>query len=229
MWATGGRFVATEDAYVQQDRVSVMPQVSGQIARVGGRRERSGQGRAAPLRHRRFGLPERRRGGPRQASSSARLEVERLKAAYRQAVVRGGNRPRRAGDRADPRRPPAGAAASPGSSSQAAADDSALALQQAKGALAKAESGVLSAPRRRSPAIPTSPPTVIPRCCRRSRRCTPPSSTSPHTVVDGADRRRHQPDRPAAAGPVRDARRRRWSAWSRPGRAGSRPTSRKPT
>jgi membrane fusion protein (multidrug efflux system) len=33
-WATGGRYIATEDAYVQQDRVTVMPQVSGQIATV---------------------------------------------------------------------------------------------------------------------------------------------------------------------------------------------------
>ena len=33
-WVTGGRYVGTEDAYVQQDRVTVMPQVSGQIASV---------------------------------------------------------------------------------------------------------------------------------------------------------------------------------------------------
>ena len=31
---TGGRFVATEDAYVKQDRISVVPQVSGPIAQV---------------------------------------------------------------------------------------------------------------------------------------------------------------------------------------------------
>ena len=34
LWATGGRYVATEDAYVEQDRVSVVPQVSGQIDAV---------------------------------------------------------------------------------------------------------------------------------------------------------------------------------------------------
>jgi len=33
-WVTGGRYVETEDAYVQQNRVNVVPQVSGQIADV---------------------------------------------------------------------------------------------------------------------------------------------------------------------------------------------------
>ena len=33
-WVTGGRYIETEDAYVQQNRVSVVPQVSGQIAGV---------------------------------------------------------------------------------------------------------------------------------------------------------------------------------------------------
>ena len=34
VWMTGGRYIETEDAYVQQNRVNVVPQVSGQIAAV---------------------------------------------------------------------------------------------------------------------------------------------------------------------------------------------------
>ena len=89
MWATGGRYVGTEDAYVQQDRVSVMPQVSGQIASV-----LVGENDAVAAGQTLFTIDDSAyRSAVEEAQAklqSARLEVEKLKAAYAQAQSEAG-------------------------------------------------------------------------------------------------------------------------------------------
>ena len=139
--------------------------------------------------------------------ASARLEVEKLKAAYAAGGVRGRDRPRRARDGPDPGRRASRRCSKSGVVSQAAADDSALKLQQARGALAKAESagaGGQGGAGRRSRHRDRPPPAGA---RRRSPRCTRPSSTSraPRSSRP-ADGVVSQTDR-LQAGPVRDARR----------------------
>jgi membrane fusion protein, multidrug efflux system len=143
LWVTGGRFVATEDAYVQQDRISVVPQVSGQIASVAvGENDRVTAGQTL------FTIDDEAYGAAveqdRAKLESARLEVEKLKAAYAQAESEAGTA-RDALATAQTRDDRQRALLKSGVTSQAAADDTALALQQARGALAQAESRVLSA------------------------------------------------------------------------------------
>ncbi len=143
MWATGGRFVGNQDAYVKQDRVSVVPQVSGQIAKVGV--EENDTVKAGQLLFTiddsayRSAVEE-----DRARLQQARLEVEKLKAAYQQATSEEGTA-RDALATAETRNDRQQTLLKSGVVPQATADDSALALQQAKGALAQAESGVLSA------------------------------------------------------------------------------------
>ena len=143
LWATGGRYVATEDAYVKQDRVSVVPQVSGQIDRV-----MVGENDVVKAGETLFTIdPAVYRSivdEDRAKLESARLEVEKLKAAYAQAVseaATAGEALATAQTQDDRQR----ALLKTGVVPQATADDSALKLQQAKGALAQAESRVLSA------------------------------------------------------------------------------------
>ena len=143
MWATGGRFVATEDAYVKQDRVSVVPQVSGQIAKVGVAENdtvKAGQLLFSIDNSAYRSAVEEDRARLQQA----RLEVEKLKAAYQQAVSEESTA-RDALATAQTRNDRQQTLLKSGVVPQATADDSALALQQAKGALAQASSGVLSA------------------------------------------------------------------------------------
>ncbi|HRO12939.1 MAG TPA: HlyD family secretion protein [Amaricoccus sp.] len=143
VWVTGGRYVATEDAYVKQDRVSVMPQVSGQIDAV-----LVGENAAVRAGDTLFAIdPAVYRSvvdEDRAKLESARLEVEKLKAAYAQAVSEAATA-REALATAETQDARQQALFRGGVVPQAAADDSALKLQQAKGALAQAESRVLSA------------------------------------------------------------------------------------
>jgi membrane fusion protein (multidrug efflux system) len=140
---TGGRFVGTEDAYVKQDRVSVMPQVSGEIAQVlVGENETVAAGQTLfvldDATYRNVLEEDRAR------LESARLDVEKLKAAYAQAQSEA-TTAREALATAQTRDDRQQALLKSGVVSQADADDSALALQRARGALAEAESRVLSA------------------------------------------------------------------------------------
>ena len=143
MWATGGRYIETEDAYVQQDRVSVMPEVSGQIARVDvaeNQQVKAGQTL--------FAIDDSTyRNAVEQAEASlasARLDVERLKAAWQQAVAEAANA-RDTLATAETQDDRQQSLRQSGVISQSAADDSALQLQIAKGNATKAESAVLSA------------------------------------------------------------------------------------
>ena len=166
MWATGGRYIETEDAYVQQDRVSVMPEVSGQIAQVDVAENQQVKAGPDPLHHRRLDLPQRRRAG----RARARLRPARGRAASRPPCSRPSPKPPTPATRwrrPRPRTTASSRCASPGSSARSAADDSALQLQIAKGNAHQGREPPCCRPRPRSPAIPTSPPTSIPRCCRR--------------------------------------------------------------
>lgn len=143
VWATGGRYVSTEDAYVQQDRVTVMPQVSGQIAEV-----LVAENEVVKAGQTLFALDDATyRNDVEEAEArlaSARLAVERLKAAYAQATseAQSAHESLATAQTQDERQQSLRAS---GVVSQAAADESALKLQLARGAVSRAESAVVAA------------------------------------------------------------------------------------
>jgi membrane fusion protein, multidrug efflux system len=142
-WVTGGRYVETEDAYVKQDRISVMPQVSGQIETVGvGENDPVKAG--ATLFTIDPAVYESAVEEDRAKLESARLEVEKLKAAYAQARSEAATA-KDALATAETQDDRQQSLLKSGVVPQATADDSALKLQQARGAVAQAESRVLSA------------------------------------------------------------------------------------
>ena len=168
---TGGRYIETEDAYVQQNRVNVVPQVSGQIAA----RRASARTRSSPPARRCSALDDATYRSAVEAAearlASARLEVERLKAAFAQAVAEAATaRESLATTRTQDERQQALLAS--GVVSQSAADDSALKLQLASGAVVKAESAVVLGPRRprRRPRDRDRPPPAGARGARRAAR-----------------------------------------------------------
>ena len=130
MWATGGRFVGTEDAYVKQDRVSVVPQVSGQIAQVA-----VAENDAVKAGQLLFTIDDSAYRSAVEEDQArleqARLEVEKLKAAYQQAVSEEATA-RDALATAQTRDDRQQTLLKSGVVPQATADDSALALQQAQ-------------------------------------------------------------------------------------------------
>lgn len=142
-WMTGGRYIGTEDAYVQQNRVNVVPQVTGQIASIA-----VAENETVLAGQTLFTLDDATYRSAVEAANarlaSARLEVERLKAAYAQAVAEAATAQeslattRTQDDRQQ-------SLLKSGVVSQSAADESALKLQVAKGAAVKAESAVASA------------------------------------------------------------------------------------
>lgn len=143
VWVTGGRYVSTEDAYVKQHRVTVMPQVTGQLATVSvveNQVVKAGD----PLfviddaSYRATVAEDRAR------LESARLDVEKLKAAYAQAVSEAATA-RDTFATAETRDERIQSLRSSGVVSQSDADDSALAFQLAKGAVVAADSRMLSA------------------------------------------------------------------------------------
>ena len=142
-WATGGRYVGTEDAYVQQDRVSIVSQLSGQIATVGvAENDVVSAGQTLFTiddSHYRAALES-----ARAKLESARLDVRKLKAAYAGAVSDAATaRDSLAFARTQDERQQS--LRTSGVISQSSADDSALALQQARGAVAAADTRVLAA------------------------------------------------------------------------------------
>ncbi len=143
MWATGGRYIGTEDAYVKQDRIAVMPQVSGQIAAV-----KVDENDTVHAGQTLFTIdPAVYRNAVEQDQAkleSARLEVEKLKAAYQQALSEESTA-RDALATAKTQDDRQRSLLKSGVVPQATADESALKLQQARGAVAQAESQVLAA------------------------------------------------------------------------------------
>jgi membrane fusion protein (multidrug efflux system) len=85
-YVTGGRYVSTDNAYLQQDKVSVGPDVSGRIVEVDVR-----ENEAVAAGQVLFRLdPEPFRLAVRRAEAeiaSARLKVEQLRAAHRQSLA----------------------------------------------------------------------------------------------------------------------------------------------
>jgi membrane fusion protein (multidrug efflux system) len=84
-WLAGGRYVSTDNAYVQQDKVTIVPEIEGRIVEIGGvENEHVEKG------HLLFRLDDAQyQVAVQQAEAevaSARLDVERLKAAYAKAL-----------------------------------------------------------------------------------------------------------------------------------------------
>ncbi|MBO0905075.1 HlyD family secretion protein [Jiella sonneratiae] len=142
-WVTGGRYVETDDAYVHQDRVTVMPQVSGQIAKVNvAENQKVDAGQVL------FTIDQSVfKNSVEQANAnleSARLQVEKLKAAYGQAVA-DEKTARDALATAQTAFDRQAKLVKSGITSRSDYDDARLALQKAQGSLASAEQAVLSA------------------------------------------------------------------------------------
>lgn len=85
-WLSGGRYASTDNAYVQQDKVTITADVSGRIVEVDAR-ENDHVAAGTVL----FRIdPEPYRialAGSEAALASARLQVEQLRAAYEQAIA----------------------------------------------------------------------------------------------------------------------------------------------
>ena len=86
LWLTGGRYASTDNAYVQQDKVTITADVSGRIVEVAARENdvvAEGQllFRINPDPYR-IALD-----GAEAALATARLEVDQLRAAYEQALA----------------------------------------------------------------------------------------------------------------------------------------------
>ncbi|MCT8266716.1 HlyD family secretion protein [Afifella sp. JA880] len=85
-WLTSGRYISTEDAYVQQDKVNVVPEVAGRIVKVG-----AGENQPVTTGDLLFAIDDAQYrvavDQAKAAVASARLEVERMKAAYASAVA----------------------------------------------------------------------------------------------------------------------------------------------
>jgi membrane fusion protein (multidrug efflux system) len=85
-WLTGGRYASTDNAYVQQDKVTITADVSGRIVDVASRENDTVV--AGQLLFRIDPEPYRiALAGAEAALASARLQVEQLRAAYEQAVA----------------------------------------------------------------------------------------------------------------------------------------------
>jgi membrane fusion protein (multidrug efflux system) len=85
-WLTGGRYASTDNAYVQQDRVTITADVSGRIIEVDARE--NDQVAAGDVLFRIDPEPYRiALAGAEAALATARLQVEQLRAAYEQAIA----------------------------------------------------------------------------------------------------------------------------------------------
>src|SRR4051812_29334534 len=84
-WLASGRYVSTDNAYVQQDKVMIVPEIEGRIVQIGGT-----ENQHVEKGHLLFRLDDTQyQVAVQQAEAevaSARLDVERLKAAYAKAV-----------------------------------------------------------------------------------------------------------------------------------------------
>lgn len=142
-WVTGGRYISTEDAYVQQNRVSVVPQVSGQIASMKVRENdtvKAGQ----VLFTLDDAIYRNAVDADRAKLESARLEVQKLKAAY-EVAASDANTAQDALTTTQAQSDRETSLRASGAISQSDADQSTLRLQRAQGALSRARSQVLAA------------------------------------------------------------------------------------
>ncbi len=85
-WLSGGRYASTDNAYVQQDKVTITADVSGRIVEVDARE--NDHVAAGEVLFRIDPEPYRiALAGSEAALASARLQVEQLRAAYEQAIA----------------------------------------------------------------------------------------------------------------------------------------------
>ncbi len=85
-WLTGGRYASTDNAYVQQDKVTITADVSGRIVEVDARE--NDHVATGDVLFRIDAEPYRiALAGAEAALASARLQVEQLRAAYEQAIA----------------------------------------------------------------------------------------------------------------------------------------------
>ena len=192
-WLTGGRYVSTDNAYVQQDRVTITAEVSGRIVEVAVRENQRGRRPAICSSASTPSPTGSRSPAPTRRSPRARLQVEQLP---RRLPAGGGRssrpRPGRRRLQAEGLRPPAGPARQgrrvAGRLRQAEND-----LHAAEQALAQAEQHVAAAlrrARRRSRrSRPTSIPTVLAALAKRDQ-----------AALDLAEHRRRR-RRPTASSP----------------------------
>jgi membrane fusion protein, multidrug efflux system len=143
LWVTGGRYVSTEDAYVQQDRITIMPQVSGDIASVNVH-ENDAVAAGEVLFTIDDAVYRNAVEAARARLASARLDVEKLKTDYDQAVT-AAQTAKDALETALTQNERQQLLLKRGVIAQAAADESELALQRARGASIEAESAVAAA------------------------------------------------------------------------------------
>ena len=199
-WMTGGRYIETEDAYVQQNRVNVVPQVSGQIASTGvAENETVAAGQTL------FTLDDATYRSAVEAAmarlASARLEVERLKAAYAQAVAEAATAREFARHHPDPGRPPADAVeVRRGQPVRRRRQRAEAAARQGRRGQGRERGRLRPRGARRQPGDRHRPASAGARGARRAaRRRARPRPHRRHRP----GRRHHQPDRPAAGRPVR--------------------------
>jgi len=142
-WLTSGRYISTEDAYVQQDKVTVVPEVAGRIVEVGAREnERVAEGSLLfRIDDSAYQVAVEQ---AQAAVAAARLDVERLKASYARSL-NDKESAEKALDFAQDTYNRQQALHERGVVAQSALDKARLDLQQAEAAAGAAEQGVISA------------------------------------------------------------------------------------
>lgn len=142
-YVSGGRIVSTEDSYVSQEIVRVMPEVSGKIISIGpGENDIVSKGTLL------FSIDDAVYANTvaqaEAAVASARLDIEELKAAYRKAEAQLGTA-REALAIAQTRHQRQSTLLKQGAVSQTTLDEADLTLKNAEGAVVTAEQDVASA------------------------------------------------------------------------------------
>ena len=222
-----GRYVSTDDAYVQADTVAVSSDVAGRVIGIDVARQPACEGRpgAVPARS---SAPSRRRGAGRGA---ARQRAAPGRGAARQlppASSRAGRGARHARLPAARIRPPAGAARRRGHLAVAIRSGAQSARHGAPAGRQRAAADRRRAgePRRRSE---HRRPNEHPLVQQAQAQLDQAELDLSYTVVARAGRRHRDQGRAAAGRQLSQRRRRRCSRWSQTDRPGSRPTSRRPS
>ncbi|WP_319518124.1 HlyD family secretion protein [uncultured Martelella sp.] len=143
VYVTGGRIVSTENAYISQDQVRIVPQVSGEIVAIGpGENDRVGKGSLL------FRIDDATYVNAvdqaKAAVASARLDVEKLKTDYLKAVAQL-DTAEKALDIARTRQSRQKTLLGQGAVSQTALDEADLTLKTAEGSVTGARQDVASA------------------------------------------------------------------------------------
>ena len=206
-WLTGGRYASTDNAYLQQDRVTITADVSGRIVEAAVRENERGQARPAALPHQPRAVPDRARRRRRRA----RLGPSPGRAVSAPPMSR-------------PRRPPNGRAENldfkqkaldrqrdllkKGVASQATYDSGRERRARPPSRRCRRPSRTSSRPRLRlggDPAIATDQhPAVLAALAKRDQAALDLENTEVHAPADGSSRRPIA-SRSASTSPIRPA------------------------